>query len=63
MGVSFLEKKTIFWAKIRFSAKRKNGRFSVLPAGTGSVVNVGHFFGFGGHGPKLRVAIGQMASG
>ena len=38
----------------RFSAKRKNGRFSVIPAGTGSVVIVGYFLG-GPDGPtKFR---------
>ena len=41
--VFFWEKKTEFWPDIRFLAKRKNGRFSVIPAGTRSVVNVGHF--------------------
>ena len=38
-------KNTDFRPIFRFSAKRKNGRFSVIPAGTGSVVNVDHFFG------------------
>ena len=33
-----------FWPKKHFSAKRKNGDFSVIPALTGSVVIVGHFF-------------------
>ena len=43
-----------FWPGFRFSAKRKNGRFSVIPAGTGSVVNVGYFLG-GPDGPtKFR---------
>ena len=48
---SFSKFRTFFWKKtdfrpvFRFSAKRKNGRFSVNPAGTGSVVIVGHFFG------------------
>jgi len=41
----FFWKKTDFRPVFRFSAKRKNGRFSVNPAGTGSVVIVGHFFG------------------
>ena len=40
----FFWKKTDFRPVFRFSAKRKNGRFSVNPAGTGSVVIVGHFF-------------------
>ena len=42
---NFFWKKTDFRPVFRFSAKRKNGRFSVNPAGTGSVVIVGHFFG------------------
>ena len=42
---SFFGKKTDFRPVFRFSAKRKNGRFSVIPAGTGSVVNVGYFLG------------------
>ena len=33
-----------FWPKKHFSAERKNGCFSVIPARTGSVVNLGHFF-------------------
>ena len=41
----FFWKKTDFRPVFRFSAKRKNGRFSVNPAGTGSVVIVGNFFG------------------
>ena len=32
-----------FLAETCFSAKRKNGRFSVIRAQTGSVVIVGHF--------------------
>ena len=39
----FLEK-TGFLAKKHFTAKRKNGRFSIIPAGTRSIVIVGHFF-------------------
>ena len=42
---SWFGNKTDFRPVFRFSAKRKNGRFSVNPAGTGSVVIVGHFFG------------------
>ena len=41
----FFWKNTYFRPVFHFSAKRKNGRFSVNPAGTGSVVIVGHFFG------------------
>ena len=58
-GQSFYkENGTLFPKKyqylIGFLAKRKNGRFSVIPAGTRSVVNVGHFFS-GPDGPtKLR---------
>ena len=33
-----------FWPKKHFSAERKNGRFSVRPGQTGSVVILGHFF-------------------
>ena len=58
----FLEEKTDFWPKNRFLTKRKHGRFSVIPAGTRSVVNVGYFLvarkvppSFVDHGPKLRV--------
>ena len=36
--------KNEFLAKKHFSAKRKSGRFSVVLAGTRSVVIVGHFF-------------------
>ena len=39
--VFILLKKTDFWPK-RISAKRKNSRFSVIPAGTSYVVIVGH---------------------
>ena len=63
MGVFFGKKKN-FRPVFRFSAKRKYGRFSVIPAGTGPVVNVGHFLGgrmvppsFVDLGPKLRVLI------
>ena len=59
---SFFGKKNDFRPVFRFSAKRKNGRFSVIPAGIRSVVIVGHFFmawavppSFVAHGPKLRV--------
>ena len=44
------------------SANCKNGRFSVIPAGTRSVANVGHFLvaqtvppNFVDHGPNLRI--------
>ena len=49
--VMFFQVNAFFWRKtdfrpvFRFLAKRKSGHFSVIPAGTGSVVNVGHFFG------------------
>ena len=50
--------------KKHFLAERKNGRFSVVPAGTRSVVILGHFFmawtvppSFVENGPKLRVLI------
>ena len=53
-GCFFFLQKTDFLPIFRFLAKRKNGRFSVSPAGTRSVVNVGHFFS-GPDGPtKLR---------
>ena len=59
---SFFWKKTDFRPVFRFSAKRKNGRFSVNSAGTGSVVIVGHFLvnrmvptSFVKDGPKLGV--------
>jgi len=32
-----------FWPKEHYSANHKSGRFSVIPAGTRSVVIVGHF--------------------
>ena len=41
----FFWQKTDFRPVFPFLAKRKSGHFSVIPAGTGSVVNVGHFFG------------------
>ena len=44
LGCFFLGK-IDFRPVFHFSAKRKSGRFSVIPAGTGSVVSVGHFFG------------------
>ena len=51
-----------FWPKKHFLAERKNGRFSVIPAQTGSVVILGHFLTawtapprFIENGPKLRV--------
>ena len=39
----FFWEKNGFLAKKHFSAKHKNGRFSVIPARTGSVVILGHF--------------------
>ena len=58
----FFWKETHFWPKKHFSAKHKGGRFSVIPARTGSVVLLGHFFddpdgspSFVEIGPKLRV--------
>ena len=58
-----------FQPVFRFSAKCKNGRFSVIRARTRSIVNVGLFLvgrtvlsSFIDHGPKLRVlllAIGE----
>ena len=51
-------------AKKHFAAKPQNGRFSVIPSGTRSVVIVGHILmamtvplSFVDHGPKLRVLI------
>ena len=41
MFVFFL--KTDFWAKKHFSAKRKNGRFPLIPGGTRFPVIAGHF--------------------
>ena len=53
-----------FWTVFRFSAKRKDGGFSVILAGTRCVVNVGHFLvtravppSFIGHCTKLWVII------
>ena len=46
----FFWKKMDFRPKNCFSAKRKNSRFSVIPAVTVSVVNMSHFFG-GPDGP------------
>ena len=50
-----------------FLAKRKNGCFSVIPAGTRSFVNVGHFLvartvppSFVDHSPKLRILINAI---
>ena len=40
----FFWDKTHFWPKKHFSAKPKNGYFSVIPAQTESVVILGHFF-------------------
>ena len=51
-----------FWPKKHFLAERKNDRFSVIPAWTGSVVILGYFLmarmvppSFVEKGPKLRV--------
>ena len=44
----------IFWGKTHFSAKRKNARFSVIPAPTGSVVLLGHFFDGLDDSPEFR---------
>ena len=40
----FLEEMNRFLAKKRFSAKHKDGRLSVIPSGTRSVVMMGHCF-------------------
>ena len=59
----FFGEKTDFGPKHRFSAKPKNGRFSIIPSGTRTVVIVGHFLdgpvppSFVENGPKLRVLI------
>ena len=59
-----MEKKTDFVPKKCFLVECKNGRFSVIPAGTRSIVIVCHFWmaptappSFVNHGPKLRVLI------
>ena len=52
--VFFLVKKTDFWLKNHFSAKRENARFSVTPARTGSVVLLGHFFYGPDDSPEFR---------
>ena len=44
----------LFEAKNRFSAERKNARFSVIPARTGSVVLLGHFFDDPDDSPEFR---------
>ena len=61
---NFFLKKTDFGPKITLFGLGKNGRFSVDPAGTRSVVIVDHIFmassvppSFVDHGPKLRVLI------
>ena len=41
----FFKNKTDIWADLCFSAKRKNSRFSIIPARTRSFVIVGYFFG------------------
>ena len=53
-----------FWPVFCFSAKRNKGCFSVTPAGTRSIVNVGNVFGgpnsptkFCADGPNFRVHI------
>ena len=62
-GSLFL-KKNGFLDKNHYLAKRKNGRLSVIPAGTSSVVSVGHFFvaptvppSFVDNSAKLRLLI------
>ena len=61
-GCFFGEKKNGFLPVVCFSAKRKNGLFSVIPAGTWSVVNVGHFLG-GPDGPtKFRCSRTKIKS-
>ena len=57
-------KKSIPRWEMNFSSKRKNGRFSLVPAGTRSIVILGHFFDeqtvpskVVEDGPKLRVLI------
>ena len=46
--------KTHFEAKNHFSAEHKNARFSVIPARTGSVVLLGHFFDGPDDSPEFR---------
>ena len=57
-------KKTDFRPVFRFSAKRKNGRFSIILARTESVVILGNFYmartfppSFVENGPKLNVLV------
>ena len=73
INISLFSKFWLFWERSAFLAKkkkhilaeRKNGRFSVIPAGTKVVVSVGHFLmaqtvpsSYVDHGPKLRVLTG-----
>ena len=47
MNISFLGNFGCFWDKMPkrpFLGERKNDRFSVIPAQTGSAVILGHFF-------------------
>ena len=46
--------KTHLEAKNCFSAKRKNARFSVIPAQTGSVILLGHLFDGPDGSPEFR---------
>ena len=46
--------KTHFEAKNHFSAERKNACFSVIPARTGFVVLLGHFFDGPDDSPEFR---------
>ena len=50
----FFGKQQIFGPFSTFLAKRKNGRFSVIPARTGSVVLLGHFFDGPDDSPEFR---------
>ena len=49
-GLFFSKKKWIFGPFLHFLAKLKNSAFSIIPAGTRSIVNMGYFFG-GQEGP------------
>ena len=61
-GCFFFGEKNGILAKNHFLAQRKNGSFSVVPAGTRPIVILGHFFDgpptrFVDDGPKSRVLI------
>ena len=43
-----------FWLQKHFSVKRKNGRFSIIPAQSRSVDILGHFFDGPGGTTKFR---------